>query len=166
MSPTRSPKYADWQTKSEAAEALGVNEKTIERLAAAKQLKQAFRPEPGKRAAAVYDPADVARVLEERRAKKEIALTPHPARVKPISNPAWLPALQSIGPALEALKALAPVPVPIAQKLMLTLDEAVIYSGMPKAYLLERIRDGRLAAVKYGRWYIRRAALEAVETWL
>ena len=45
-------------------------------------------------------------------------------------------------------------------KLFLTLKEAAEYSGMSRGWLLSKIKDGELAAIKVGGWKIRRSDLE------
>jgi excisionase family DNA binding protein len=152
MSPTRSPKYSDWLTKSEAAAALECNEKTIERLAARKELKQGFRPLAGRRPAAVYDPADVNRLVEQ---KRSAALSSDAARAV-VATEKKLPAPK---PAMPA--ALEPSPVPIVQNMFLTLEEAAAYTVLPKGLVLRLVRKRALGAIKYGRWYIYRRDLEA-----
>jgi muconolactone delta-isomerase len=53
-----------WLTKAEAAKALMVSRKTVERLARRGELTQGWRRVPGKRAMAVFDPSDVQRLKE------------------------------------------------------------------------------------------------------
>jgi hypothetical protein len=60
--------YAGWLTKDEAATALHVTPKTIERLAAAGKIHQgATQPQGRGPVRAVYHPDDVARLVQERR---------------------------------------------------------------------------------------------------
>ena len=56
------------------------------------------------------------------------------------------------------------VPISISQKAYLTLDEAVEYSGLPKAELLRMVQGVApvLESRKCGRWYIRRKSLDAL----
>src|SRR4030095_1427465 len=58
--------YSTWMTKQQAADAIGVTTKTIERLAQGKHLEQARwkRPTGGPRLA-VYKPDDVARIVAQ-----------------------------------------------------------------------------------------------------
>src|SRR5438105_13268396 len=55
-----------WLTKQQAADAIGVSTKAIERFTQAKKLEQRFRPRAGSPHVAVYDPDDVARIAHER----------------------------------------------------------------------------------------------------
>ena len=77
---------------------------------------------------------------------------------------------------LEALSQLQPVPaplptpvepsrpaaLPVSQKLLLSLEEAQIYSGLSRANLMDAIHGETLAAQKIGRgWKIKRRDLES-----
>jgi hypothetical protein len=63
-----SPDYATWLTKQRAADAIGCSTKTVEKLAQDGKLQQArWRRPTGGAAVAVFHPADVARVAQERR---------------------------------------------------------------------------------------------------
>ncbi len=60
--------YSTWLTKQQAADAIGVSTKTVEKLAADKKLEQAvWRPDNRGMPRAVYQPDDVARMAQERR---------------------------------------------------------------------------------------------------
>ena len=62
------PDYATWLTKEQAAEAIGVTTKTVERFVQAGQIQQArWQPEGRGPIRAVYQPDDVARLAQERR---------------------------------------------------------------------------------------------------
>src|SRR5207248_11092655 len=65
MSQTSSD-LTDWLTKQQAADAIGVSTKAIERFARAKKLEQRFRPQARGPQVAVYHPDDVARLASER----------------------------------------------------------------------------------------------------
>lgn len=61
------PDYATWLPKQQAADAIGVSTKTLESMAKAGQLQQAFWRRPtGGPALAVYHPGDVARLAKAR----------------------------------------------------------------------------------------------------
>jgi len=60
--------YATWLTKAQAAEAIGVSTKTIEKLAADRRIEQAvYRRPTGGPPIVVFHPDDVARIAQERR---------------------------------------------------------------------------------------------------
>src|ERR1700730_4718481 len=61
------PDYSTWLTKQQAADALGVSTKTVEKLAQERKLEQAvWRRPTGGVPIAVYFPDDVARIASER----------------------------------------------------------------------------------------------------
>ena len=50
--------------------------------------------------------------------------------------------------------------VPIAERLALTIDDAVQLSGLPRSFIVENINAGKLKAITIGRrHYIKRADL-------
>ena len=84
----------------------------------------------------------------------------------------FLAQLAAAAPHLSALPLPAPPPAaapktalqapPIADKLLLGLEEAALLTGLPRALLLQAIHDGTLEARKMGRaWKIKRRALDA-----
>jgi excisionase family DNA binding protein len=53
-------------------------------------------------------------------------------------------------------------PVAIADRLTLTLHDAVQLSGLPRSFIAQNIRGGKLKALKIGRvWYVKRTELDA-----
>lgn len=58
--------YSNWLTKQQAADAIGVSTKAIERFTRSGKLQQAFRPQAGSPHVAVYHPDDVARIAASR----------------------------------------------------------------------------------------------------
>lgn len=53
-------------------------------------------------------------------------------------------------------------PVAIADRLTLTLHDAVQLSGLPRTFIAQNIRGGKLKALKIGRvWYVKRTELDA-----
>ena len=55
--------------------------------------------------------------------------------------------------------------VSLDKKLFLTLPEAVAYSGLPRVYLEERIKDGGLKALHRGKYFISRRQFEDFKVW-
>jgi excisionase family DNA binding protein len=52
--------------------------------------------------------------------------------------------------------------VAIADRLTLTLSDAVQLSGLPRSFIAQNIRSGKLKALKIGRvWYVKRTELDA-----
>lgn len=184
----------DWLTKREAAEFLGVNEKTIERLVKRKKLSQGWRNVGGgRRPMAIYSPADLKAIKEETPSGDILPSDPIPdddqdifanyrasLRAKGAARDAeiasWEAAAKSQALALakKNKRATGIVEPPRAivgpqDKLYLTLDEAVQYSGLPKTFLEGLVKDGRLRAIEVGRHgsgvkrRIRRADLEGLK---
>lgn len=168
---------ADWLTVTDAATQIGCSKRTIERLAAAKKLEQRLRPQAGSPAVAVYNPDDVRRITAERRPGAVPFVLPagsdHPngngqgILASQHETLARLPAGDEVirGLAVLITKALQSPPSPpmadkVAERSVLTLDEAVAMSGWSRTFLVRAIKDGRLKAEKDGAWKIRRKDLE------
>lgn len=168
MSPTDG-----WLTKAEAATALGVDERTIERKARQGLLGAQGRPG----FPTVYNPADVARLLTARRT----GVRPVVEAAGSTANGNGHGALATRAPARSAAEQIAeaildrlglgptgptgPTATPAGPTtLWLTLDEAAELSGLPRATLHRFIVDDEtLYAIKTGRgWRIRRRDLEAL----
>ena len=180
---TPAPDTSTWPTQTEAAVQLATNERTIRRWIEAGRLKTALRPAVGRKPLVIVDPADVARVRSERQPAVVVDTdierlgiarpgplgavgdpdTPQPVRAlaynqrDPITG-----ADASVAAALlKAMFAAASAAVP---KPWLTTAEAVEYSGLPKAWLLEQARKGNIPAINVGsgsreRWRFNREAL-------
>lgn len=180
---TDTPVLSDWLPIAEAAVAIGCSTRTIERLARAKKLEQRLRPQAGSPAVAVYNPADVARLAKERRPDPApfvlgAVRTPtngngHRSDVAglqkidlPHSEDASAddPIRQLFAAALRAVLSppSPPVSASVAERSVLTLDEAVACSGWTRTYLLRKIHTGTLKAEKDRGWKIRRKDLEAL----
>jgi excisionase family DNA binding protein len=162
--------YSHWLTKVQAAEAIGVSTKTIEKLSDRGEIQGRDWKRPGRVAVKVYHPNDVERVRKERNPDSEPFVIP-PANVSPTAsqtseNTLVKPAAGRPQSPLDALAALAgmmrpPDRVRVSERLFLTVDEAVEYSGLPQSHLRQLLKSGRLAGMKTGAgWRIRRADLE------
>jgi excisionase family DNA binding protein len=147
-----------WLTKAEAAERLGVSERTLDRMAAGGPERQ-LRRVPGRRPEVVYNPVDV---------EVRCALTP--AVVAPASQA--LAVSQPLSPAPDAWDALASKlatlarlfssqPAAAASKLFFTIPEAANYSGLSEAFLRRSVRTGVLPAVRDRAVKIRKADLDS-----
>lgn len=174
------PDYTTWLTKQQAADAIGVSTKTIEKLAQERKLEQAvWRPQNRGAARAVYHPDDVARMVQERRREAVPFVLPAGgasngnghgaiARTSPFSN--FEEARQAMVAVVTDLAAAvrASLPAPpsetshTSQKSVLTIPEAAAASGWTEAYLRRQIKAGTLKAEKDRGWKIRRKDLEAL----
>ena len=155
--------FSDWLSKATAAQILGCSEKTIERLATQKKIQKVMLRIPGRRSTPVYHPGDV-----ETLRSASARLEPFPV-ASPAAPRGKAAALVPAGPSgrsagdmfLQLLTSGIPRPsIGPRHKLFLTLKEAAEYSGMSRGWLLSKIKDGELAAIKVGGWKIRRSDLE------
>ncbi len=138
------PNLTHYLTRAQAAELLGVSEKTVQRLVRVGKLPQLFRPQNGKPPEAVYNPVDLQRI------KAEI--------------PPPLPQPQP-RPKARHQPAAVPVPdIPLTEKIWLTMRETAALTGLPMA-VLKRSRDERtLPAAQFGRtWRVHRPSLMSMQ---
>ena len=173
-----------WLTKPQAAEAIGVSTKQVERLQQAGKLEQRSRPQERGPHVAVYNPDDVARIAQERSpTPAPFVLPAGTAEAVPHGNgtrrpgPAVESTALTIGESsivgideLRALVALALRTVlsqtsetsAVSPTVYVTLREAAAISGLSQAYLHRRIEEKTLPAIRDRGWRIRRKDLEAL----
>ena len=161
-----------WITKAEAAAALEVHEKTIERLVKRGRIRQGWRPQTGgRRSIAIFCPDDIA-ALKTAQASGDILPNDPPPPVKAAEKPLSVVAVKHREAAPDALQAIleaARATVGPQDKHYLTLDEAVLLSGLPRVFLEGLITAGKLKAHivgKHGAGFkrrIKRADLETLE---
>lgn len=172
--------------KTDAAQALGVSVRAVERYAAAGRLPSRY--ERGKTGRVLaFDDADVQRLKEELEAPQErAAIMPDKPRQRPpqrqdTTDPTST-ALATVGgrggpyeaafaQVLSALAQIDPTstgkarqhpPVPTEAKLMLTLAEAQALSGLSRGVLRAAIDEGTLKAQTIGRGFkIKRGDLDS-----
>ena len=172
--------YADWLTKEEAAAALQVSTKTVEKFAADRKLHSARTKNPETGATrVVYHPRDVEKLRKKRLPDAEPFVLPKDGAGDPparrAAGPAVLPMPQSGKPPQVILNTLAEgmayaaaqiverqaATVPLHLRLYLTRAEAAQYSGLPQSEINQRIKTRELPAIRTGRgWRIRRRDLE------
>jgi excisionase family DNA binding protein len=150
---------ADWPSKAEVAERLGMHTKTIDRAINRGEIQQAYRRVAGRRPMPVLNPEDVAKL-------EAATVQPQPyimsgeqtgtmALAAPRVSAGSLPAL------VELLQAASARPAPLP--LFLTVDQAAEYTGLPGATVKAFLRDETLPAIKTGRgWRIRRSDLDKI----
>jgi excisionase family DNA binding protein len=171
--------YSTWLTKQQAAEAIGVTTKTVERFVQAGQIQQArWQRDNRGPLLAVYHPDDVARLATERR---QGPLPPFvvPGSTLPANgNGAQAHALvrgdhEDLGwgpgapaPSNDLLRVLVHAATRVMSEtsetstLFVTIQEASVLTGLTQAYLRRRVEAGTLTAVKDRGWRIRRKDLE------
>lgn len=162
--------YSKWITKQDAAEAIGVSTKQIERWAQDKEIQVVKwkRPEGGTRIV-VCHPGDVERIARNRNPETETFVIPKDQAPVPNGD---LPARQLSADRLVQILAGALGTSQTSQTrltgLWLTLQEAQEYSGLPVAILRVLIETGRLAAIdvgvrRGGRWRVRKIDLRRID---
>ena len=167
---TPQPDYHDWPTKAEVVQALGAgfSSRSVEYLIEQGKIRVAHRPVPHRRAATVCNPADVEQAVRERRAAvlspvtTAIAALQTPVLAGIVGESAGLPVPEApFG--YEASGVLSSKAVALTDKLFLSIEEAVEYSGLPASYLYKMIRQGELTTVRADRWVrIRRSSLDTL----
>lgn len=173
-------------TKAEAAEALGVSTRAVERYVAAGRLTRGTaRGATGR--VLDLDAGEVERLAVELNTPQaptlsdspdatrpdvpETAIVKVPQQARTLAQPAQPEGAAQMMQVLAALLEEArqdatrqaatgrPV-VPVEARLTLSLDEAAALSGVPRSMLRAAISDGSLAAKKLGRgWKVRRSEL-------
>lgn len=160
-------KYADWLTKEQAAQKLGVSERTVMRLAGDKKIQQKLRPRSGGSPLAVFNPEDVERIASERSAVEgEPFVMPSEAEVQIVQNPSGPPMVAQMGGAIasaivDQFSRVRPA-LSLADKPRLTLREAVEL-GYRADDLVTRVKAGTLENVGTPhRYRFRRRDLDAL----
>ena len=148
----------DWKTQAEAAEILKCSQKTIGRMAGQKKIQRVLRRVPGRKPMPVFNPDDIEALRAEM-----MQVEPFPVKERGEGKALARQTSQDRVDLLAQLLAdrIPPAPaVPVAQKVFLNLKEAAEYSGMPKAWLMREIKNGKIKTIKSGGWRIRRSDLE------
>jgi hypothetical protein len=172
---------AGYLPRREALAALGISDATLDRLVKQGELRSRLAPRAGRKPERVYLAEDVEkrkREGEERRRARPpsaIAVSSRGGRdgpFVPFDGTLTIRAMQTALRALET-RPLSRPQVELKDKLWLSLDEAVAYSGLAKADLLfvcqeslqaqERTEREQLIVRKSGGWKILRRSLEAFE---
>jgi len=161
---SKHPDYSTWLNKRQAADAIGVSPKQIERLARAGDLQQAMWKRPsGGQPIVVYAPDDVDKLA---RARQPTPFVMAPADAGKNGSGIALAArangsalLQSI---LETVQTASQTRSTLSQALFLTIPEAAQYTGLTQAFIRRQCQSGALLAIKDGGWKIHRARLDAL----
>ena len=148
----------DWKTLEEAAEILKCSKRTILRMAEQKRIQRVLRRVPGRKPMPVFNPSDIEAIRT-----KTVEIEPFPV-AKEVERQALAPQTRQRGIDLLAQlfneRSAAAPRVPLERKIFLTLIEASEYSGMPKSWLLQKIKQNELTAIKARGWRIRRSEID------
>ncbi len=157
--------------REEAAEALGISVRSLQRAVRAGRLSVRYRRGVSGKQEAVFDEGDVTKLktaMESETVKP--ALVPHvpqgeglmlaTMRDTDLARSVALVARESVAAVLEAVKPDSSVPV--ADKIMLTLAEASALTNLSRNHLRQAIEDKKLKARIIGRgWRVKREDLDA-----
>lgn len=146
--------------------------RTLERRIAAGDIRSAYRRVAHRRPMVVLHPEDLARLVAEEGAGTAVIMT-GPQQIAPQYAPSITPESADIAPTSRQSVSANNAPTSRHESLppeivlrragrsrYVTLPEAREYIGLPVAYLRARIEDGKLPAVKAGKWYVRTADLD------
>jgi excisionase family DNA binding protein len=150
-------------SKRDAAEMLSVSTRGIERAVRRGHLSVEYRTSKHGRKA-WFRPADLARYRRQQEMRGPVGFIPG----VPPQQPPGAPTIGTLVPMVEIPRSKKPAqnqshdnPVPLPQRLTLTLQDASHFSGLPKNFLRTKIREGKLKAVTIGRnTFVKRAELE------
>jgi excisionase family DNA binding protein len=156
--------YSTWLTKQQAADAIGVSAKGVERLAKARKLQQfLWRRPSGGQPIKVYAPDDVERLAHQKQPEKEFLVPPaagNDGELAPVGKSmnaqAFLAAL------IATIQQAAETQSRHVETLFLTIPEAAQYTGLTQAFIRRQCQSGELHAIKDSGWKIHRTRLEAL----
>ena len=140
------------KSKREAAQMLGVSTRAIERAVRRGQLAVEYRESKhGKKA--WFRPAALDRYRQHQEARGTIGFTSgiagHPPGTGPMMGP--LIPMVEMGPERHKRRDQETNPVPVVDRLVLNVEDAVHLSGLPRTFIVENIHKGKLKAVTIGR---------------
>jgi len=140
----------EMKSKREAAEMLGISTRGVERAVRRGHLVVQYRDSKhGKQA--WFRSSDLDVYKQHQQARAPVGFGPTLAGgAPPIGTLVPLVEMKP-WPAKKGERPKHSNPVPVAERLMLTLAEAAQLSGLPRSYLVQAIRNGKLKAVKIGR---------------
>jgi hypothetical protein len=176
----------EWMDGDETMDALGIQKRTLQDWAHSGFLRFKQQTRKGKRPERVFLSADVQRLLRDGRpsvtrpVSAKIPREPRPprsVRATPLELAIPNEGVTMLRELVERLAAPKVSPVSLTEKLWLSLDEAVQYSGLTRADLQETCQlafkvqaecqaqrlPGALIVRKSGGWKILRKSLEAFE---
>lgn len=147
----------DLKSKREAAELLGVSTRGVERAVRRGHLNVQYRDSKhGKKA--WFRAIDLDRYKRQQQTREPLGFTSGIPGQPPGPHVGTLIPMVEIEP--RHRKARGRDTVPVADRLTLTLDEAAQLSGLPRSFMAQSIRSGKLYSIKIGRsHYVKRADL-------
>lgn len=149
------------KSKREAAQMLGVSTRAIERAVRRGHLAVEYRDSKhGKKA--WFRPTALNRYRQHQEARGAVGFTSgipgHPPGTAPLVG-TLIPMVEA-GPQRHKGRDQETNPVPVVDRLVLTVEDAVHLSGLPRTFLVENIHQGKLKAITIGRrHYVKRQDL-------
>jgi excisionase family DNA binding protein len=137
------------KSKREAAELLGVSTRGIERAVRRGHLNVVYHDSKhGKKA--WFSPAELERYRQQQQSRGPVGFMTGSGGGPTIGTVIPMVDMQ-LRPVAEPARRTAGKSVPIVDRLMLTLAESAQLSGLPRKFLNQSVRSGRLKSVKIGR---------------
>lgn len=152
-----------WLTKTQAAEALGVSTKTIEKLAEGGTIQKQTWRRPGKPAIAIYHPNDIQRERIKRNPDAEPFVLPQDDVPPPRASTALVKSQASPEAFMAAFMESLRRPeeeIRLSERHYLTVKQASKLTGLTESYLMRKIKASELPAIKDVSWKIKRSDLE------
>jgi excisionase family DNA binding protein len=143
------------KSKREAAKVLSLSTRGIERAVRRGQLTVLYRDSKhGK--TAWFSPEELKQYKELQEARRSVGFTSGIPGPPPGNGPmvGTLIPMVEMESRRQMERRRGANPVPIADRLALSLDEAAQLSGLPRTFLVKNIHDGKLTAVRVGRSYL------------
>src|SRR5215475_12248714 len=141
--------FMELKSKREAAELLGVSTRGIERAVRRGQLNVVYHDSKhGKKA--WFSPVELESYRQLQQARGPVGFMTGSSDGPTIGTVIPMVDMQP-RPSAEPQRRTMARPVPIVDRLTLTLAEAAQLSGLPRKFLVESVRSGALKSVKVGR---------------
>jgi excisionase family DNA binding protein len=141
--------YENWLTLKEAVELTGISESTFQRMIRKHEIQREYRAQPGRKDVVVLDPV---KVRELQTKPRHPVPDPQPTALvpKPVTDPVKVsvPSTVSASDMMELLTALRRPQLRLAEKLLLTTEEAAVFSGLSTYELRKAVREQRLPEIK------------------
>src|SRR5260370_5224069 len=147
------------KSKREAAELLGVSTRGVERAVRRGHLRVLYRDSKhGKKA--WFNPHDLVRYKQQQETRGPVGFTSGIPPQLPGPTIGTVVPMVEMAPWPKKGRQPRTNPVPIADRLTLTLNDAVQLSGLPRRFVVQSIHDRKLKAIQLRRThYVKRCDL-------
>lgn len=147
--PRQQPDVSHWWTTERVAEELGVKPRTVHHHVQAGNLHPQKRVRPGVGGGAVnlFDPAEITDFLQQKLNRK--------TELVPVNHPG--PLVRSNG---NFVTPVLPFPVPLHEKLYVSLEEAMALTGLGRGYIQTQLEGQKIGP--HGRLVFRVSALKTL----